>query len=95
MLSVHKQDSSTTARVLPAADEWTGATDDASDSGSAPLLLSTNQVAVALGCSVRHVRRLIDSGQMPKPIKLGSLLRWRKADIERWVEGGCSQPRKC
>jgi excisionase family DNA binding protein len=71
------------------------ATADAQGAVAAPLLLSADQVATVLSCSVRHVRRLIDSGHMPRPIKLGALLRWRKIDIERWVEGGCPQPRKC
>ena len=73
----------------------TKATDAAADLGSAPLLLSIREVATALGCSVRHVRRLIDSGRMPRPLKLGALLRWRRAAIEQWIEGGCREPRKC
>ena len=41
------------------------------------------------GCSTRHVRRLADAGRMPRPIKLGTLLRWRRAELMGWIEDGC------
>ena len=56
-------------------------------------LLSVNDVATMLRCSVRHVRRLADGGVLPKPIKLGSLIRWRRCDIESWIAGGCKSCR--
>lgn len=53
-------------------------------------LLTVRQVASLLGgCSTRHVRRLYDSGRMPRPIKLGNLLRWRKREVLAWIENGC------
>jgi excisionase family DNA binding protein len=42
-----------------------------------------------LGCSTQHVRRLNDSGKMPKAVRVGSLLRWRRTDIESWIANGC------
>ena len=39
-------------------------------------MLDVNQVAALLCCSARHVYRLADAGLMPRPIKLGSLVRW-------------------
>jgi excisionase family DNA binding protein len=54
-----------------------------------PAMLDVHAVAEMLGCSTRHVYRLRDAGQMPAPVKLGSLLRWRAAEIEAWIEGGC------
>lgn len=52
-------------------------------------LLSVDDVAAYLTCSTRHVRRLVDAGAMPLPVKLGTLVRWRRVDIERWVTDGC------
>lgn len=53
-------------------------------------LLDVRAVAALLGgCSTRHVFRLADAGRMPKPIRLGSLVRWRRAEVMRWIEGGC------
>lgn len=57
-------------------------------------LLDLRAVAVLLGgCSTRHVIRLSDAGRMPPPIKLGALLRWRKADILEWISAGCPPTR--
>lgn len=46
-------------------------------------------VAELLGCSSRHVRRLADSGAMPRPIHIGRLIRWRNADLDAWLAAGC------
>ncbi|HEV3338727.1 MAG TPA: helix-turn-helix domain-containing protein [Pirellulales bacterium] len=54
-----------------------------------PALVDVKAVAALLDCSTRHVRRLSDSGKMPPPIRLGSLLRWRKSDLDAWLAGGC------
>ncbi len=53
-------------------------------------MLSVDDIATTyLGCSTRHVYRLADSGRMPRPIKLGSLVRWPRAVIEQWIADGC------
>ncbi|MEK6798932.1 MAG: helix-turn-helix domain-containing protein [Planctomycetota bacterium] len=53
-------------------------------------LLNVRAVAALLGdCSTRHVYRLADAGQMPRSIKLGSLVRWRRAELEAWIRAGC------
>ena len=52
-------------------------------------LLTIRQIAVILGCSTRHVQRLADGGKMPRPIRLGTLLRWPQLVIEEWVASGC------
>ena len=44
-----------------------------------PSLLNVLDVAHLLSCSARHVRRLSDSGRMPRPVKLGTLARWKRA----------------
>ena len=38
-------------------------------------LVDVHQLAEMLGCSPRHVYRLSDAGKMPRPVKLGALVR--------------------
>jgi len=52
-------------------------------------LLTVDHIASLLSCSTRHVYRLADAGKMPRPIKLGALVRWSKASIEDWIGHGC------
>ena len=53
-------------------------------------LLDVKAVASLLGgCSVRHIYRLVDAGLMPRPVKLGALVRWRRSDLHSWLDGGC------
>lgn len=52
-------------------------------------LINIDMLAKRLGCSSRHIRRLVDSGRIPRPIKLGALLRWIMADIDQWIAAGC------
>ena len=56
------------------------------DSGG-PLLLDVNQVAALLNCSPRHVYRLSQAGELPRPRKLGALVRWSRPAIERFAAG--------
>jgi excisionase family DNA binding protein len=58
-------------------------------------MLAVDEVARLLKCSSRHVRRLSDAGQMPRPIRLGGLVRWRAVTgdpatgIRDWLDAGC------
>jgi predicted DNA-binding transcriptional regulator AlpA len=52
-------------------------------------LLDVRAVAALLDCSPRHVYRLADSGDMPRPVRLKALIRWRRQDLESWIASGC------
>jgi len=52
-------------------------------------MLGVNGVAELLDCSSRHVYRLADAGRMPRPVRLGALVRWSRAAIEQWIADGC------
>ena len=52
-------------------------------------LLDVKAVARFLSCSARHVYRLADSGRMPRPQKLGALVRWDRIELEKWLAGDC------
>jgi len=56
-------------------------------------LLDVGAVAEMLGCSRRHIYRLADAGRMPRPVKLGQLVRWRRAELTEWLDGGCKPVR--
>lgn len=49
-------------------------------------LVDIGWVAIRLGVSVRHVRRLVQEGRIPF-IKWGHLLRFDPIDIEEWIAG--------
>jgi len=53
-----------------------------------------NEIAALLQCSTRHIWRLRDSGAMPKPIRVGRLIRWPIGSIQSWIADGCPASRK-
>jgi excisionase family DNA binding protein len=57
-------------------------------------LLTTEQVAKLLGCSPRTVYRLADGAKLPRPRKLGSMVRWPRGEIVAWIEAGCPRQRR-
>jgi predicted DNA-binding transcriptional regulator AlpA len=67
---------------------------DLLDFSTLPPLLDVGTVAAVCDCSPRHIYRLSDSDRMPRPIRLGSLVRWRKDDIKAWIDAGCPSTRK-
>ena len=56
-----------------------------SDDSRLPRLLDIEGVAVSLGVSVRHVRRLVAERRIPF-VKWGKLLRFDAAEIARWLD---------
>lgn len=57
--------------------------------GEGAELIDVRAVARLLSCSTRHVYRLADSGAMPRPLKLGALIRWRRDEVTAWIARGC------
>ncbi len=53
------------------------------------MLVDVRRVASLLNCSPRTVYRLSDGGRMPRPVKLGGLVRWRRDEIASWICAGC------
>ncbi len=52
-------------------------------------LLTVEDLAALLKCSKRTVRRLVDCGRVPRPVRINGLLRFRATDITTWIEAGC------
>lgn len=49
------------------------------------LALSAAELAERLSVSVRHIRRMDSSGELPSPIRIGRCVRWSVAEIEAWL----------
>lgn len=48
-------------------------------------IYTSKEVADLLKCSTRHIRRLVQQGRFPKPLKLGRLTRWQRGAIDGWI----------
>lgn len=59
-----------------------------SPSSDAPLI-AVKELAVMLQIAERTVWRLNSAKKLPKPIRLGRSVRWRRSDIEAWLQAGC------
>jgi excisionase family DNA binding protein len=56
-------------------------------------LLDVHSVAALLNCSPRHVYRMSDAGRIPRPVRIGALVRWSRQTLENWVSSGCPSMR--
>ena len=70
------------------------ATDDHSigrewSSAVSAVMLTIDDVAKLLQCSSRQVYRLSNAERMPRPVRLGSLVRWNRQALEVWISEGC------
>ncbi|NBV44148.1 MAG: DNA-binding protein [Planctomycetia bacterium] len=54
-----------------------------------PELIDVAHFAELLGVSTRHVRRLVDAGKCPPPVRLGRACRWSRRVVEAWIADGC------
>lgn len=50
--------------------------------------------AETLGVSTRHVRRLVDAGKCPQPVRLGRVCRWPRPAVDSWIADGCPNCRR-
>ena len=71
-----------------------GRTVEGALAGRKAALLNVQGVADLLCCSTRHVYRLADAGRMPRPVKLGALVRWSRTAIDKWIADGCPSCRQ-
>lgn len=53
-----------------------------------PLTYRVEQLAAALGISKVSIFRLISSGKLPRPAKLGRINVWPVQEIQSWLEAG-------
>lgn len=56
--------------------------------------LNRKSVAAVLDCSVRLVDYMVARGDLPLPIKIGNLSRWRRAGVTAAIEALVAQQSK-
>ena len=54
-----------------------------------PLMLSAADVGPLLGISLSTVRRWDAAGLLPRPAKIGNVVRWHAAEFREWADAGC------
>ncbi|WP_350212643.1 helix-turn-helix domain-containing protein [Botrimarina sp.] len=57
--------------------------------GDPSRLISAEEVADMLSISTRTVWRLLSTGQMVQPIRIGGSVRWRLGEVCQWIDNGC------
>lgn len=65
-----------------------------SNSNDVAVLLDVKEVAALLGISDRTIWRMADAGQMPRPLSISRLRRWRRSDLMEWIDNGCKSCRE-
>lgn len=60
---------------------------------AAPLLIGVEELARMIGVSERTLWRLVSSGRVPAPVRIGRSTRWRLAEIREWIDRGCQPGR--
>lgn len=58
-----------------------------------PVLLTVGDLAEMLNTSPRSVYRFNAEGKVPASLRLGQQPRWRRTEIESWIEAG--MPSRC
>lgn len=53
------------------------------------LLIDIAVLAVLLDRSEASLERDIPAGRLPAPVWLGGSRKWRRKEIEHWVDAGC------
>ena len=59
--------------------------------GEIPELLTIRDLATILKVSQRSIWRLVASGQLVEPLRVGGSIRWRRDDIRDWIDNGCGR----
>lgn len=60
---------------------------------TAATLLTVKDLAALLNVGKRTIWKWRDGHRLPSPIKVGRVVRWRRADIESWIADGCPSHR--
>ena len=52
-------------------------------------LVDAREAARLCGVSESMLYKLNAAGKMPTPVRLGSLMRWKRRDLLEWIDKGC------
>jgi excisionase family DNA binding protein len=56
-----------------------------------PRLLSASLAASYCSVSVRTWHRCRASGKIPLPVRVGGLVRWKREELDQWIDFGCPE----
>jgi predicted DNA-binding transcriptional regulator AlpA len=54
-----------------------------------PVVVTARQLAIMLQVSKRTLWRMRSAGQLPSPMRVGGIVRWRLDEIQKWITEGC------
>lgn len=54
-------------------------------------LIAADQLAAMLDVSTRTVWRLLSTGRIVQPIRIGGSVRWRLDEVRDWIAKGCPE----
>lgn len=57
-----------------------------SSSNELPELITANEFCSLLKISKRHFQRLLSTGKIIPPIRLGRSTRWDKQEVNKWIK---------
>lgn len=52
-------------------------------------LIAADELAKMLDVSTRTVWRLLSTGKMVQPVRIGGSVRWRLDEVKEWINNGC------
>lgn len=52
------------------------------------LLWTVKDLANSLGVSESHIYRMMNKGKLPRPLRIGGVVRWSVAEIKSWIAAG-------
>ncbi len=55
-------------------------------------LITAKELSEILGVHPRTISRMLSSGRLIQPIRLGGSVRWRLGEVEQWIDAGCPRP---
>ncbi len=58
----------------------------------APQIMTKADLAALIQLSARSVERLARTGKLPAPIVIGGSRRWRRSEVEAWLDRLAQEP---
>ena len=52
-------------------------------------LIGAEELAKMLDVSTRTVWRLLSTGRLVQPVRIGGSVRWRLDEVREWIKNGC------
>lgn len=53
------------------------------------MLITVEELAAELRLSPAMIYKMLNTAQLPAPVRVGRRVRWRREEIAAWVAAGC------